>query len=104
MRIPPNKNNVWCHKWHLRAVYGCNSHLDGGRECRECRRLKSADYRARTRNPSAVRSLWDDDGAEYWFLRRDLGMSPREIGEKHGVKWTSFQRTLWRRVGGKASW
>lgn len=57
--------------------------------------------RVRCRIVNPKRLLWVD--GEYQFLR-EQGLTPQEIGEKHFVKWESFQRTLYRRVGPKEKW
>lgn len=48
--------------------------------------------------------LWVDDAAEYRFMREMLGLTPREIGDKFGIRWESFQRTLHRRLGRSSGW
>lgn len=111
MRPPANKNNVWCRNWHLRAVHGYYLWSKGRdregaieRVCKRCH--KDNDRRRHARYPrpvSPVYALWLDGGAEYWFLR-EQGLTPRQIGEKHNVRWESFQRTLWRRIGRKTEW
>jgi hypothetical protein len=79
---------------------------EGG--CRPCHEAwverKRLAREAKPRPLTPQRVLWVNDGEEYWFLRHTLGLTPEEIAAKHGVRWESFQRTLHRRVGGKASW
>lgn len=69
------------------------------KSCVTCRRTRAKDTYDYT--PRPVFLLWED--AEYQFLR-EQGLTPREIGDKHGIKWESFQRTLYRRVGLKEKW
>ncbi len=68
-------------------------------QCRRCHRDRTDGRYV----PSGRFLLWADDNYEYRFLR-DMGMTPQDIATKFGVRWESFQRTLWRRVGGKANW
>lgn len=69
--------------------------------CVTCSATRSAQHHRGTYVTTAQVALWRD--GEYQFLR-DMGLTPREIGEKHGVKWESFQRTLHRRAGAKEKW
>ena len=100
-----------CRRGHDRDVVGVyewkstRSPSRMVRECRACRAINQERYRKG--NPYVRISyqwIWDDDAAEYWFMRHELGLAPREIGDKLGVRWESFQRTLWRRIGGKHEW
>lgn len=108
---PANKNNVWCRRWHLRAVHGTRTFRGGGgRKCVTCYRRHLATYcerrkaEVRARGLTGNRWLWEDDASEYRWMRDTLGMSPREIADKTGTRWESFQRTLHRRIGGKHEW
>jgi len=94
---PRDKNGKWLRQTHCWRGHELPEDRQAqGHECQPCRR-----YYDRPITPQYA--LWENGGAEYWFLR-EQGMTPREIGEKHGVRWESFQRTLYRRIGGKTEW
>lgn len=77
--------------------HGNGRYMPNG-SCVTCQAIKS---KASHKPVTPKYALWQD--GEYQFLR-DLGLTPQEIGEKHGVKWESFQRTLHRRLGAKTLW
>jgi len=109
-RPPANKNNVWCQQWHLRAAHGIREFPSGKRQCRTCYRQRLAIHCARVkaqvreRGLAGNRWLWEDNNYEYRYMRETLGMSPRDIADKTGTSWPSFQRALWRHVGGVTEW
>lgn len=92
------KNNVWCWRWHLRAVHGQYD----DRRCPTCMKNKAA-ARPRERSTRSRYWLWEDDHYEYRWLR-EQGFTPPQIAVKAGAKWSAFERTLYRRLGGKANW
>lgn len=75
--------------------------------CGECRR---ACQKARRNNlgPTLARHatkwLWEDNAYEYWFMRRELGMTPDDIAVKVGLSRGAMEQALRRKIGRKDQW
>lgn len=93
-----------CKRGHDQDEHGRELAATGRRYCQRCdtlaHRTPGREY------TEGYRWIWKEGygGVSEYRLMRERGLSPREIADKLNVRWDSFQRTLYRRVGGMASW
>jgi hypothetical protein len=95
-----------CHRGH---DWPSNVRQKGQwQECSECRREWVRGWRLQWGPTTApwgtTKWLWEDNAAEYKFMRHELGMSIREIAAKVGLSKGSIERQLHRRVGPRTEW